>query len=249
MLSNGQIGTLKDFIKTNDGKIEILVVELDEPKAGKEHRLNNPKLAAKYPNATFIKRIQIPYTIGKKSGDIGSTATVIQFPVRVSYAMTAHKIQGKTIPAPTTVAMDIKTVFEPAQAYVMLSRVQSIDQLFIVGELKPEKIYTKKSAEDELKRLEAISINRNPGPWDLENQQAVKIATLNCAGFVAHKEDLKIDRKLLKGNILHLLETSIPSHFDNSGLQLPNKNNEFFNVAKGKGIATFIQEGSSYKVT
>ena len=43
MLSNGQIGTLKDFIKTKDGKIEILVVELNEPKAGKEHRINNPK--------------------------------------------------------------------------------------------------------------------------------------------------------------------------------------------------------------
>ena len=47
--------------------------------------------------------------------------------------------------------MDIKTVWEPAQAYVMLSRVQSIEQLFIVGELPQEKIYTKKSAEDELK--------------------------------------------------------------------------------------------------
>ena len=248
MLSNGQIGTLKDFIKTKDGKIEILVVQLNEPKAGKEHRKNNPTLSAKYPNAIFIKRMKIPYTIGKRSGDIGSTATVIQFPVRLSYAMTAHKIQGQTITAPTTVAMDLKNVWEPAQAYVMLSRVQSIEQLFIVGELKPEKIYTKRSAEDELKRLETISINRNPEPWESNNQNTVKIATLNCAGFVAHKEDIKMDRKLLNGNVLHLLETSIPSHFDNAGLQLTNKKNEFFNVGKGKGIATFIQESSTYTV-
>ena len=34
MLSNGQIGTLLDFIKTKDGKIDILVVKLNEPKAG-----------------------------------------------------------------------------------------------------------------------------------------------------------------------------------------------------------------------
>ena len=214
MLSNGQIGTLKDFIKTKDGQIDILVVELNEPKAGIEHRKNNPKLAAKYPGAIFIKRMKIPYTIGKKSGDIGSTATVIQFPVRLSYAMTAHKIQGQTIPAPTTVAMDLKSVWEPAQAYVMLSRVQSIEQLFIVGEFPPKKIYTKKAAEDELKRLEEISINRNPGPWESERANSIKIATLNCAGFMAHKDDIKIDRKLLRGHILHLLETSIPSHFE-----------------------------------
>ena len=249
MLSNGQIGTLIDFIKTKDGKIEILVVELNEPKAGKEHRLNNPTLAAKYPKAVFIKRMKIPYTIGKKSGDIGSTATVIQFPVRLSYAMTAHKIQGKTIQSPMTVAMDIKTVWEPAQAYVMLSRVQSIEQIFIVGELPSEKIYTKKAAEEELKRLEDISINRNPGPWESNEKETLKIATLNCAGFVAHKEDMKMDRKLLNGHVVNLLETSIPSHFDNTGLQFTDKKSEFFNVGKGKGIASFISEGFSYKVT
>ena len=248
MLSNGQIGTLKDFIKTKDGQIDILVVELNEPKAGIEHRKSNPKLAAKYPGAIFIKRMKIPYTIGKKSGDIGSTATVIQFPVRLSYAMTAHKIQGQTIPTPTTVAMDIKSVWEPAQAYVMLSRVQSIEQLFIVGEFPPKKIYTKKSAEDELKRLEEISINRNPGPWESETAKSIKIATLNCAGFIAHKEDIKIDKKLLKGHVLHLLETSIPSHFENDGLQLQDKKSEFLNVGNGKGIATFIENGTLYQV-
>ena len=71
---------------------------------------------------------------------------------------------------------------------------------------------------------------------------------MNCAGFVAHKDDIKMDRKLLKGNIIHLLETSIPSTFDNAGLEITNKRNEFFNVGKGKGIASFIQEGSLYKV-
>ena len=130
----------------------------------------------------------------------------------------------------------------------MLSRVQSIEQLFIVGELPPEKIYTKKAAEDELKRLENIAVNRNPGPWESEDTKALKIATLNCAGFVAHKEDMKVDRKLLNGNIINFLETSIPFHFDNSGLQLKDKKSEFFNVGKGKGIATFISEDISYQV-
>ena len=59
---------------------------------------------------------------------------------------------------------------------------------------------------------------------------------------MAHKEDLKVDTKILKGNIIHLLETSIPEHFDVGGLQLPGKRSEFINVGRGKGITTFIDQ-------
>ena len=61
--------------------------------------------------------------------------------------------------------MDINSVFEAGQAYVMLSRVQCIDQLFIVDDLKPEKIRASPAALDELKRLREISFNRNPSTW------------------------------------------------------------------------------------
>ena len=105
------------------------------------------------------------YSLRKKSCDAGTTASVIQFPVRLAYAITAHKVQGQSLLHPMKVAMNINSAFEAGQVYVMLSRIQSIDQLIIVDDLDEKKIMTSCQALDELERLEKISFNRNPSPW------------------------------------------------------------------------------------
>ena len=40
-----------------------------------------------------------------RSGEGGTSAIVIQFPVRLAFALTAHKIQGQTIPKQTKVVL------------------------------------------------------------------------------------------------------------------------------------------------
>ena len=74
----------------------------------------------KYPEAVIIERVTINYSIRKRGGAVGSTATLVQFPVELAHAITAHKIQGQTIPKPLKVAFDIDSIFEEAQGYVML---------------------------------------------------------------------------------------------------------------------------------
>ena len=64
--------------------------------------------------------------------------------------------------------MDIDSVFGKAMAYVMLSRVQSLDQIYILGKLNPKKITVDQKCLEELERLERISINRNPTPWNAQ---------------------------------------------------------------------------------
>ena len=140
---------------TKDGKkVDKLVIRLTDPAAGSENRKKHSQLASKYPGCVFIERVPLTYTIRKKGGVAGSKATVIQFPIRVAYATTSHKIQGQSILAPRTVAMNIDSVFEPAQAYVMLSRVQCLDQLFIVSYLDPTKIRTSTVGMKETLRLD-----------------------------------------------------------------------------------------------
>ena len=80
------------------------------------------------------------YTLRKKGGVVGTTATVIQFPVKLAFAITSHKIQGQTVPSPMTVALDTESIFKDAQAHVMLSRVQQMDQVFIVDKVNESKI-------------------------------------------------------------------------------------------------------------
>ena len=86
----------------------------------------------------------------------------------MAFCITTHRIQGQSILAPTKVVMDIDSVFGKAMAYVMLSRVQSLDQVYILGKLNPKKITVDQKCLEELKRLERISINRNPTPWNAQ---------------------------------------------------------------------------------
>ena len=77
-----------------------------------------------------------------------------------------HKIQGQTIERNKKTTVDLKSVFEGAQAYVMLSRMKELEQLYILDELQEHKIYPIKKAQEEIERLEEISMNMNPNDWE-----------------------------------------------------------------------------------
>ena len=244
MLCNGQIGTLVDVIKPDAKKmaVDMLIIKLVDSRAGEQNKKKNPTLSLKYPDCVFIERVNFMYTLRKKSVDIGTTAHVIQFPVRLAHAITAHKVQGQTFAYPMTVSMDLSSVFEAGQAYVMLSRVQCIEQLYIVGELNEKDIRASPAALNELRRLENISFNRNPTAWHERNSRALKIASVNCFGLLSHLRDIRKDWKLLNGDVLHLLETSLPADIDTEEVTINRYDGMFLNIGNGKGIASFIRE-------
>ena len=177
----------------------------------------------------------------KKSGDVGSSALVIQFPVKLAYAVTSHKIQGQTIPKPSKVVLDLNSVFEDAQAHVMLSRVQCLDQVYIMKSLDESKIRTSRIGLAELERLKRISYNENPTPWNEPTRNGkVNIASLNCAGLASHFIDIIADEKLIKADIIHLVETSVEQHSSEKYTH-PQYESHFINVSKGKGIVTYYK--------
>ena len=51
--------------------------------------------------------------LSKRATSASTKATVIQFPIKVTHAIKAHKIQGQTISNPFT--LDIKSIFDDAQ--------------------------------------------------------------------------------------------------------------------------------------
>ena len=182
------------------------------------------------------------YALRKRSGDVGTNAIVIQFPVRLAFALTAHKIQGQTISKPTKVVLDLNSVFEDAQAHVMLSRVQCLEQIHILGSLNDSKIRTSSIGLNELKRLKSKSINENPTAWNkIKMHDTIKVASLNCAGLSAHFIDIQADEKLMKADIIHLVETSLKDD-EGQHLNLPGYQSHFINIGKGKGIVTYFKE-------
>ena len=240
-LTNGQFGELVDVITNSTGTADKLVVKPKDSSVGKNNRARFPQHAAKYPECFFLERVSHTYTISKRSGDVGSSATVIQFPIRLAFAVTCHKIQGQTISAPAKVVLDLNGCFAAAMAYVMLSRVQSIDQVYILDKLAAESIKCEKKSLEELQRLYNISLNNNPTPWNTEQTNCLKVASLNCAGLNAHYDDIVTDLKLLQATMLQLSETSITSSMDRSRLEIPNFHPFFTVVGNGKGIVTYCK--------
>ena len=71
---------------------------------------------------SFIKTYHLPILLGP-----GVLARK-QIPLKLAWATTVHKSQGSTL---TRAILDISSCFEVGQAYVSLSRVKSINGLYL----------------------------------------------------------------------------------------------------------------------
>ena len=239
-LTNGQFGILEDVTYKNGEEIvDKLIIQLRNTKAGELNRQKHPLLASMYPGCVMIDRVSFQYSICNSSGDVGSNATLIQFPVSLAHAVTAHKVQGQSIQYPLTVVMDINSTFEAAQSYVMLSRIQRIDQLFILNALNPTKLRISRIALMELERLEAISENKNPSIWREENEDSFKVSMMNCAGLKPHILDIRADSHLLFSDVLLLVETSL---LNNEEAHIDGYHSYLQNVSRGRGMAAYARK-------
>jgi exonuclease III len=137
------------------------------------------------------------------------------------------------------VAFDIDSIFEEAQGYVMLSRVQELKQIYILNKFNPKKLYPSQKALRELERMNKVSINNNPAPWRKDMDNAIKIASLNCAGLKAHFQDIKTDDRLQRADIMHFTEISLTEDEDEDAFGLDGYKHKFIKNGNGKGIATY----------
>merc|ERR1711994_79133 len=195
-LTNGACGKIVAIEKRAE-KIETIIIKFDNPEAGMQMRSNNPRITKQYgENATPIRRVSLEYSNSTLSKEHTAKVKLIQFPVRLAWAITAHKIQGQTIKYPRAVGIDINSTFgkgQASQAYVMLGRTENLQQLYMSDfdekklEIDPDGPINETR---NLKRRadEHIATNK----WISASADTLQIAALNVRSLKNHFPDIQV---------------------------------------------------------
>lgn len=91
-------------------------------------KIEADKITVKKEHGREVSVDKSSFTMQDADGNI--TATAIQFPLALAYATTIHKSQGATL---DELWCDLRSLWEPGQAYVALSRLRGADGLKLVG--------------------------------------------------------------------------------------------------------------------
>jgi hypothetical protein len=241
-LTNGARGEIVGIIKDGKGNISKLVVKFERESVGREKRRNNPGISSKFPGGTPIEKINFSFSISKSKKSVINTAMVIQFPLKLAFACTAHKIQGATIPKPQKVIINVSDTFAAAMVYVMLSRVCALWQILILNKFDESKMYPSMTALEEYERLEKICQNKNPSKWEKEDPETLKISSLNCRSLKKHHQDIISDALMLKSDIICLQEIWMDNDENIQDLKIPNYDLYLNSNGKGKGVAAYCKK-------
>ena len=146
---------------------------------------------------------------------------------------------------PNCLVVDVRDTFATGMVYVMLSRVCSIEQLFIVDELEPVKIKVSQKVLEENTRMESVSINQNPSPWNNLVFKGSRISSLNVRSLRKHIEDVRSDFFLMRSDVICLQETWLEEEEgeEQARYQLDNYVGYFNSHGRGKGLATYVRAG------
>ena len=72
-----------------------------------------------------------PISITQEEEKLSGELKLYSVPLRIAFALTAHRMQGGTVPIEVTVRIQLEDAFMPELIYVALSRIRSVQQLVV----------------------------------------------------------------------------------------------------------------------
>jgi ATP-dependent DNA helicase PIF1 len=124
-------------------------------------------------------------------------AKIIQVPLRLAWAMTIHKSQGMSMDA---AAMDLSGVFEHGHGYVALSRVRSLQGLYLLGWNERALLVHPLVAEEDMQfRQRSLDAEEAFAEMNQKERRTMEENFIRaCGGTVEKKKTRKERRKKVK---------------------------------------------------
>ena len=130
-----------------------------------------------------------------------------QFPLKLAYACTIHKVQGMSL---DKAVVSLKNMFEYGQAYVGLSRVTSLSGL-VVQDFHEDRIYCNPEIKASLENMH--SFIQAPIASDVSHH-TISIILHNIQGLKQHYRDLKCNTDFSNADVICLTETWLNNEDD-----------------------------------
>ncbi|XP_029923306.1 uncharacterized protein LOC115370422 isoform X2 [Myripristis murdjan] len=175
-LVNGACGTVTQLVFGEDSTFPLTVyVRFDDENIGSDRRKKRAHAAVECLQSTAID----PETErATKRGGVRR-----QFPLRLAWACTVHKVQGLTV---DEAVVSLKRVFAPGQAYVALSRVRALSGL-IIQDFTEKVIYCKDAIKEALDSMPPFLIEQ---PKPSLNTHSFSVYLMNVQNLSRHLVDL-----------------------------------------------------------
>ena len=206
-LINGQIGTVYKIIAPPPhNKVTKIYIQFQDPMAGLNKKSKDPY--GEIHNAVPIERTETDIHVHK---NISSSPAIkrTQFPIMLSWACTVHKVQGLSL---NEVVVSFKLLrqrrFNAGQLYVALSRVTSLNGLYLTGNFDQTAFKSDEKAFAEYERLRS-ECTLSSIPDIVCTNNSITITLLNIRSLKKHAVDLTSNKELMTTDILCLTETHI----------------------------------------
>lgn len=204
-LVNGVHGKVKYFTYDTNNNVNIIFVAFDDPKVGQKTRTQTSYagLPNEVRNYTPIKRCTVNFTSKKQTATQGASRS--QFPIKLAFACTIHKVQGLTM---EKIFVCFKGTYRVGQAYVALSRCKSIQGLFM-SHFEKKKVVTGHEVALEMNRMIKYSqLTITSSPEILPNSTCLStLCMVNVRSFHKHLADIVNDDIFMTSDLIVLSET------------------------------------------
>nr|XP_061819803.1 uncharacterized protein LOC133608529 isoform X1 [Nerophis lumbriciformis] len=174
-LVNGACGTVTYIQFGADEDFPLVVyVKFDDPKIGSQRRKERSHAAVECPHSTAIDPVEDSAT---KRGGLRR-----QFPLKLAWACTVHKVQGLTV---DEAVVCLHKIFAAGQAYVALSRVRDISGL-VITDFEEKAIYCKHTVKGALDSMPPFLIEQPQPSLETPSFSVYLLNVQNLRCHVAH---------------------------------------------------------------
>ena len=242
-LVNGSLGTVVDFIRNKENSdVKAVVVRFDNPDSGREHmkdNLQDSQLGCPIYRSSF--EYPIPYSSSTSSKSHFAKVTLSQFPLKLAWASTAHKVQGISIQKGSDVVLHGYPNMPPAMGYVMLSRSEDVNNVHLDHDFEVMQVRPNKLALTENARLAEVSIAHEIDDLEFE------IYFVNVRSLKKHYQDVMCDIFAQRSSQICLAETWMDPN-EKEPIEWKEKIFSDASVGSGKGCVVYSDVGTTFNI-